>query len=264
MFESKRDFRKLRKKCFHALQQFDTHLVALTSSDPGYISVINPASQSIYSYLTDYVRQFSEQRFGKQIQEIKILDWGCGKGQVSYFLKKRGADVVSCDVEKNSVDSALGVQATPIITDSKIEVVPLKHESQIPFEDKSFDVVLSFGVLEHVPRDQESLNEIHRILKPGGLFFCFFLPYTFSWTQRLAHSRGDFYHDRLYGKAQVKGMLQLASLKTLDIWHRQLLPKNSVKYPNPHIAERVDQFLSEWTPLRYFATNIEFVAVREN
>jgi ubiquinone/menaquinone biosynthesis C-methylase UbiE len=61
------------------------------------------------------------------------------------------------------------------------------------------------GVLEHVPNDQASLSEIVRVLKPDGLFFCFFLPTTLSWTQKVAHMRGNDYHDRLYDEKMVKG-----------------------------------------------------------
>jgi len=51
-------------------------------------------------------------------------------------------------------------------------------------------------------------------------------------------------------------------LELLDTWYRQLLPKNSVRYPNFRLFERLDQFTTEHTPLRYFATNIEFVSAK--
>lgn len=122
------------------------------------------------------------------------------------------------------------------------------------------DVVLSVGVLEHVDNDLESLKEINRILKLGGLFFCFNLPYVFSWTQNLAHIKGNYYHDRLYSKFRVYELLGNTSFELLDMWHRQLLPKNSLKYPAYQFFELLDQFFTEHTPLKNFATNVEFVA----
>ena len=119
------------------------------------------------------------------------------------------------------------------------------------------------GVLEHVPNDQASLSEIVRVLKPDGLFFCFFLPTTLSWTQKVAHMRGNDYHDRLYDEKMVKRMMGTAGLKVLDLWYRQMLPKNTVHYPNFRLFEHLDQFLTEQTPLRYFATNVEFVCEKE-
>jgi len=125
-----------------------------------------------------------------------------------------------------------------------------------------FDIILSVGVLEHVSNDRASLLEIKRVLKPGGLFFCFFLPTDLSWTQKLAHLRGDFYHERFYNKRVIKEMVTQTGMRLMDVWYRQLFPKNSVHYPNFRLFERIDQFLTETTPLRVFATNIEFVGAK--
>jgi hypothetical protein len=56
----------------------------------------------------------------------------------------------------------------------------------------------------------------------------------------------------------------LNGFEVIDIWHRQLFPKNSINYPIYQAFEKVDQFLTENTPLKYLATNIEFVAVKIN
>jgi len=122
--------------------------------------------------------------------------------------------------------------------------------------------LLSVGVLEHVANEPASLEEIARVLKPQGLFFCFFLPTRLSWTQQVARWLGEHYHDRLYTEGRVREMLRAPGLEPLDIWYRQLLPKNSFHYPNFRLFERIDQFMAGRTPLRYFATNIEFVSVK--
>jgi hypothetical protein len=48
----------------------------------------------------------------------------------------------------------------------------------------------------------------------------------------------------------------------LDLWHRQLLPKNNIRYPQYQFFELLDQFFTKYTPLKYLATNIEFVATK--
>lgn len=40
----------------------------------------------------------------------------------------------------------------------------------LPFEDESFDCVVSFQVIEHIRRDKEFVSEVYRVLKPGGRF----------------------------------------------------------------------------------------------
>ncbi|MEM1394736.1 MAG: class I SAM-dependent methyltransferase [Cyanobacteria bacterium P01_A01_bin.80] len=253
-------FVALRRSYFQVPQPLNKQISDLTLNLQSHAFLRNAACQNIYLYLTNYVKAFSEYWFKKSLSELKILDWGCGKGHISYLMREMGAQIASCDV-RGADDSSFG-QNTPIIEKASINVVFLEHPYILPFKDASFDIVLSFGVLEHVPSHLASLQEINRILKPSGLLFCFFLPYSFSWTQRLAHLRGDFYHDRLYSKKMVKELLNKSRLELLDIWHRQLLPKNSISYSNYRTFEFIDQWLTEYTPLKYTATNIEFVACK--
>lgn len=58
----------------------------------------------------------------------------------------------------------------------------------LPFNDESVDMILNIAVLEHVPNPEKVVDEIFRILKPGGTIYCFFpflqgfhaAPYDFS------------------------------------------------------------------------------------
>ena len=52
----------------------------------------------------------------------------------------------------------------------------VNEQPRLPFDDASFDAVLSCGVLEHVPYEEGSVREIARVLKPGGHFFVYQLP----------------------------------------------------------------------------------------
>lgn len=216
-----------------------------------------PMWQNMHIYLVEYVLAFSKKWFNKN--NFTILDWGCGKCQVSYLLKKRNADVLSCDIETaKHVDSAFG-QYTPIAEFAKINVVPLKHEYILPFNNETFEVVLSFGVLEHVPNDKQSLVEINRILKPNGLFFCFWLPYKYSWKQKREYLKGSHYHNRLYNINKVKYLLNETQFNLIDYWYRDLLPKGCAPSFYRKI-EGFDNWLCRNTLLKYFASNIEFVA----
>jgi SAM-dependent methyltransferase len=193
---------------------------------------------------------------------LSVLDWGCGKGHVSKLLRDLGpGSLRSCDLASDEEDSAFG-QDTPLIREFNIPVTPLDHEYKLPYPDATFDVVLSVGVLEHVANDLASLAEIGRVLRPKGMFFCFNLPTSLSWTQKLSHMRGNLYHDRLYDERHIREMLSLVEFDLLDLWYRQMLPKNSVHYPMFRLWERIDQFITFYSPLRVFATSIEFVASR--
>lgn len=96
---------------------------------------------------------------GKQIamrlvpdgQGRKALDLGCRAGVQTRWLRERGYEVTSIDVEK-LFDDALVVNAN----------------ERLPFEDESFDLVWSSEVIEHLEDPAFSLAELRRVTKPGG------------------------------------------------------------------------------------------------
>jgi len=255
--------KKLRKYLFNKEFMLDEFLVQnLDAENKDFKFLRNPVVQNIYNYQINYVLKFSEEWFKKE--SFDILDWGCGKGYVSYLLKnKQNINLKSCDVANTGSTSAFIVNS-PILSLAHINVIELKHDYILPFENSAFDVVLSFGVLEHTSNNIESLKEIHRILKPDGLFFCFYLPYKLSYTQNIQHLRGRWYHKILYWKSDVKKLLQMSNFTLLDIWHRAFLPKVSFSPPHYHKIEKFDNLLCNYTILKYFATNIEFVATKQS
>jgi SAM-dependent methyltransferase len=261
--------KNIRLEYFSKYFQYDTELAEIISinqtseikkREENHNFLKKPMWQNMYIYLVEYLLAFSHQWFGKT--NFSVLDWGCGKCHVSYLLKKRNVDVTSCDIEvATHADSAFG-QYTPIADFAKINIIPLKHEYILPFSDKSFDVVLSFGVMEHVLNDKESLLEINRILKPNGLFFCFWLPYKYSWKQKREYLKGSHYHDRLYDIKKVKHLLNEARMNLLDYWYRDLLPKGRA-LPYYRKVESFDNWLCRNTPLKHLASNIEFAAEKD-
>ena len=76
---------------------------------------------------------------------------------------------------------------------------------KLPYADGSFPAVLSCGVLEHVADPDASLDEIRRILEPGGTFYVYKLPNRISYLEAIARRAGLYYHgvaehDRLYDR----------------------------------------------------------------
>lgn len=234
----------------------------MIGDNPRYSYLQNPIVSNVYQYLTEYVSVVSERALAKDKSHLSVLDWGAGKGNVTYLLRKFGFDnVVSCDIEGGHDSFA---PDRPIIQKCGISIVPLRHPWILPFESNSFDVVVSYGVLEHVPSDFESLREINRILSPGGLFFCFHLPRKLGYIHFIARHLGDSYHDRLYTRSLCADLIAQTKFRLLDIWERSVFPKNRLKaFISPRLFERLDHALVRYTPLKVIATNVEFVAQKE-
>lgn len=89
----------------------------------------------------------------------KILDIGCGTGE---FL----------NVCKNAKWSAFGIEPDPDARKMAIEnyALDVRDETEIKnFDDASFDVISMWHVLEHVPKLNERVEELKRLIKPKGL-----------------------------------------------------------------------------------------------
>lgn len=93
-------------------------------------------------------------------QGARILDLGGRLGGFVNELRETGYDAHGCDVQilpdELLVDPSLMKQ---------IQMEPYK----LPFEDNSFDAVFSNQVFEHVQNYFETLEELHRVMKPGAV-----------------------------------------------------------------------------------------------
>jgi len=122
-----------------------------------------------------------------------ILDWGTGHGQIAAALQTRGLDVTAFDYDPDvSEPITRPLDRFPAIV-SHLSSDPVA----LPFEDDAFDAVLSCGVLEHVADPAGSLDEIHRILRPGGTLYVYKLPNRHSYLEWIAKRLGLYYHGKL-------------------------------------------------------------------
>jgi ubiquinone/menaquinone biosynthesis C-methylase UbiE len=97
---------------------------------------------------------------GKQVLEI-----GLGQGADSEQLIRRGARWTGIDLTPESVRR---VRARLELRELPFEDLVNGSALEMPFEDNSFDMVYSFGVLHHIPDIAQAQREIHRVLRPGG------------------------------------------------------------------------------------------------
>ncbi len=99
-------------------------------------------------------------------KDAKILDIGCNYGSLNYNLYKLGyRNIFGIEIDNKAISQ--GKIFYPEIAHNLYVHKP----SNIPFEDNTFDVVLMFDVIEHIPSVGIFLkNQVHRVLKSKGTF----------------------------------------------------------------------------------------------
>ena len=92
----------------------------------------------------------------------RVLAAGCGLGHEARYIQSRlGGEVVGIDMELP--DGTAGVDGGLTIMESSV--------LELPFPDASFDAVFYHHVIEHVPDAPRSLDELNRVLRPGGWLY---------------------------------------------------------------------------------------------
>lgn len=110
----------------------------------------------------------------KKLYNSKILEIGSGNGFFICYALKRGLNVTGIEPGTNygfkgTLNRALNLLRHNSIQDPENYIVDAVAED-IPFNDNSFDIVISMAVLEHVHALNPSMDESIRVLKPNGFF----------------------------------------------------------------------------------------------
>lgn len=100
----------------------------------------------------------------------RVLEYACGSAGMSVYLARRGFDVVAADLSRNGLRLA-GRNAERHAADQDHLGLAGADAYSLPFPDGAFDLVMSYGLLEHFTPEQLAplLCETNRVLRPGGL-----------------------------------------------------------------------------------------------
>jgi SAM-dependent methyltransferase len=141
-------------------------------------------------------------------RDLLILDVGSGAGNMYHHLSRYG-DVIG--VENHPAPVKVGQERGYDIR--------LGEGDNLNFEDATFDLVTALDVVEHNEEDVAMLQEMHRVLKPGGLVLIS-VP-AFQWLWSFNDDIND--HKRRYTAGDLEGKLRRVGFSPLESTYNNFL-----------------------------------------
>jgi len=170
----------------------------------------------------DKILEHRAERFNKHISFAgkKILDIGCGQGDLVKFLATHYKIEHATGIDL-SLSSWWGIEAS----EGENWNVQDGDAEHLPFEDSSFDAIVSVATFEHIQNIPKALSEIKRVLKPFGRFCTEFSP---IWTSILGHHWSKFDNDGLYWREEC--------LKLIPPWGHLYMDETQMRV---HLKEQI-------------------------
>jgi SAM-dependent methyltransferase len=103
---------------------------------------------------------------------IKILDYGCGQGEVIKSARSKKINMFGADIFHGGPSVPQHLAEEGLLGDIIREIC----DDHLQFSDMTFDLIICNQVFEHVRDLDKVLKEIHRVMKPDGVLYALFPP----------------------------------------------------------------------------------------
>lgn len=149
----------------------------------------------------------------------RVLEIGCGRGVGIEILLARGArQVVGFDLDLRMVARA----RRRVLPHSARAQVFVGSADTISAPDRSYDAVVDYGIIHHVPDWRQVLAEVARVLRPGGVFFFedILQGFTTRWPIRrlFAHPQATQFSAAAFRAGLVSAGLEVERWRLVGAW----------------------------------------------
>lgn len=182
--------------------------------------------------------RYSDYAFARRFDKInvkgkKVLDIGCGMGDLMTYCKKREAYIYGIDISKDSVNYCKKKGLNVIIGDCR----------NLPFKNNSFDIVYSVGVVEHFKETHQAIEEHIRVTKEKAIILVPnilspYFPITFIYHLL----RGTIFkgYVRVSGKSYIRGYLKRRYRCKVEAFYISACLKELTKKFDKKLAEKLE------------------------
>lgn len=118
-------------------------------------------TKAAYLNMLKHRRAYEEAR--DRAEGKHVLDFACGTGYGVHTIAEKAASVVGVDASPVALEHCAALPPR-----DNVRFQPIKADYALPFDDASFDMVVSFQVIEHIPDVPRYLKLLKRVTKPGG------------------------------------------------------------------------------------------------
>lgn len=158
------------------------------------------------------------------VKDKKVCDIACGEGYGSALLAESASEVVGVDVDTSTIKHAQEAYGEK----ENVEFI-VANAIDTPFQDDTFDVIVSFETLEHLSEHHQLIREFKRILKEDGVLII-------STPDKLVYS-GDKEHNEFHVKELT--MLEFKNLMKSEFKHNMLYGQKL------QVSSVIEQFKSD-------------------
>jgi 2-polyprenyl-3-methyl-5-hydroxy-6-metoxy-1,4-benzoquinol methylase len=158
--------------------------------------------------------------FFPEDKQAKIIDIGCGRGEFIATLRMHGyKNLLGVD---NSEEQVFASNALDLDCIKKGELLQVMQEEV----DASFDVVITFDVLEHLTKNEIFLvaDEINRLLKPGGIWLIHVPNASSPFFGNIRY--GDITHEIAFTQSSLRQIIFSSRFQKINFYEDTPLVKN--------------------------------------
>jgi len=177
------------------------------------------------------------------IKDLNLLDIGCSTGIMTNLLSKYFRETIGIDIDEEAMSYAKKN------FESRNLHFLFQDSMNIQFAENSFDVINCTHIYEHVPDSSTLLDEIHRVLKPGGICF-------FSAANRYIIIEPHYRLPFLSWLPRYLANKYLKLFRNIDYYYESLLPYGKLKklVRDFEITDYTTRVIRD--PVKYHATEM--------